>query len=362
MVVPLGQVAEVRETLGPAQINHLDRDKVVNVQANVQGRSLSEVLRDIRTRPQNVRLPQGYKITEGGEAADQTEVFGRIFTALIVAVLLMYLILVVQFGSFLDPLAILISLPLSLIGVVLALLVTRDTLNIMSLIGVILLMGIVAKNAILLIDFAKWSHERRGLPLRDALIEAGRIRLRPIIMTTLALIAGMVPVALGRRRRRRLPCAAGTRGHRRRHHLHAAHAAGDSDGVRDPLGCAELDPREVPALVRARQGRAGARRRRAAASASGPAGVRADSGSMLPAAGGGVTRGSSDGQRVAPVHQPGRERTDVGGVRIVAFTSRLSVRSVAPDQGHACPELIVVLAVPWIPGERFECLDGDEGA
>ena len=96
----------------------------------------------------------------------------------------MYLILVVQFGSFLDPLAILLSLPLSLIGVVLALLVTGDTLNIMSLIGVILLMGIVAKNAILLIDFAKWAREERGIPIRDALIEAGRIRLRPIMMTT----------------------------------------------------------------------------------------------------------------------------------------------------------------------------------
>ena len=122
--------------------------------------------------------------------------FGHIFAALGVAVLLMYLILVVQFGSFLDPLAILMSLPLSLIGVVLALLVTRDTLNIMSLIGVILLMGIVAKNAILLIDFAKWARER-GMSRRDALIEAGRIRLRPILMTTFALIAGMIPVALG---------------------------------------------------------------------------------------------------------------------------------------------------------------------
>ena len=123
--------------------------------------------------------------------------FGNIFIALGIAVMLMYLILVVQFGSFLDPLAILVSLPLSLIGVVLALLVTRDTLNIMSLIGVILLMGIVAKNAILLIDFAKWAHEERGLDRREALIEAGRIRLRPILMTTLALIAGMIPVALG---------------------------------------------------------------------------------------------------------------------------------------------------------------------
>jgi HAE1 family hydrophobic/amphiphilic exporter-1 len=111
--------------------------------------------------------------------------------------MLMYLILVVQFGSFLDPVAILLSLPLSLIGVVLTLILTGDSLNIMSLIGVILLMGIVAKNAILLIDFAKWTHERGELPIREALIEAGAIRLRPILMTTLALIAGMIPVALG---------------------------------------------------------------------------------------------------------------------------------------------------------------------
>jgi HAE1 family hydrophobic/amphiphilic exporter-1 len=127
----------------------------------------------------------------------QGEVFGSFGTAMLIAVLLMYLILVIQFGSFLDPLAILMSLPLSLIGVVLALLATGDTLNIMSLIGVILLMGIVAKNAILLIDFAKWTRERRGLSTRDALIEAGAVRLRPILMTTLALIAGMIPVALG---------------------------------------------------------------------------------------------------------------------------------------------------------------------
>jgi HAE1 family hydrophobic/amphiphilic exporter-1 len=108
----------------------------------------------------------------------------------------MYLILVLQFGSFLDPIAIMLSLPLSLIGVVLMLLLTGDTLNIMSLIGVILLMGIVAKNAILLIDFAKWGIEK-GMSRREALIEAGRIRLRPILMTTFALIAGMIPIALG---------------------------------------------------------------------------------------------------------------------------------------------------------------------
>jgi len=123
-------------------------------------------------------------------------VFTRILVALGVALLLMYFVLVVQFGSFLDPLAILLSLPLSLIGVMLALWLTGSTLNIMSMIGVILLMGIVAKNAILLIDFAK-AAEEQGLPRKDAIVEAGRVRLRPILMTTFALIAGMIPVAIG---------------------------------------------------------------------------------------------------------------------------------------------------------------------
>src|SRR5262245_51228664 len=145
-----------------------------------------------------VPLPPGYSITQGGQVRNQNEAFNNMITALGVAVMLMYLILVIQFGSFLDPLAILVSLPLSLIGVVAALLLTRDTLNIMSLIGVMMLMGIVAKNAILLIDFANWSSEGRDADRREALIEAGRTRLRPILMTTLALIAGMTPVALGR--------------------------------------------------------------------------------------------------------------------------------------------------------------------
>jgi HAE1 family hydrophobic/amphiphilic exporter-1 len=195
--VPLGQVARVTPSIGPARIDHLDRERVITVQANTQGRPLSEVIADINQRlPAQVPFPPGYTMRQGGETQDQQEVFGRIIFALLVAVLLMYFVLVVQFGSFLDPLSILLSLPLSLIGVMLALLITGSTLNLMSMIGVILLMGIVAKNAILLIDFAKWSEER-GMERREALIQAGRVRLRPILMTTFALIAGMVPVALG---------------------------------------------------------------------------------------------------------------------------------------------------------------------
>jgi len=195
--VPLSQIATITTSTGPARIDHFQRRRVVTVGANVLGASVGNVANDVMRRVHGVQLPPGYAITQGGQVESQNQVFNSMITALGVAILLMYLILVVQFGSFLDPLVILVSLPLSLIGVVVALLVTRDTLNIMSLIGVMMLMGIVAKNAILLIDFAKWSHKDGRLSLRNALIEAGRIRLRPIMMTTLALIAGMVPVALG---------------------------------------------------------------------------------------------------------------------------------------------------------------------
>ena len=195
--VPLGQVARITQSIGPARIDHLDRERVVTVEANTEGRPLSEVVGEIMSRvPQAVKFPPGYALSQGGETEDQNIIFMQMVVAIGVAVMLMYFVLVVQFGSFLEPFAILLSLPLSLIGVMLALLATAETLNIMSMIGVVLLMGIVAKNAILLIDFAKWSEES-GLDRREALIQAGRIRLRPILMTTFALIAGMIPVALG---------------------------------------------------------------------------------------------------------------------------------------------------------------------
>lgn len=195
-VVPLGQIADVKQALGPAEIDHLDQDRVINVEANTSGRSLGEIRTDIQNGIAKLQLPAGVQISNGAQAKNQDELKGSMGAALGLAILLMYLILVIQFGSFLDPLAILLSLPLSLIGVVLMLLITGDSLNIMSMIGVMMLMGIVAKNAILLIDFAKWQHES-GMPLREALIEAGRVRLRPIIMTTVALVAGMLPVAIG---------------------------------------------------------------------------------------------------------------------------------------------------------------------
>jgi len=196
-LIPLQQVATIRNELGPAIVNHLDRDNVIKVEGNIAGRSLTEVMNELNAKTAKIAMPPSVHLSTGGQVQQQQEVFTNVFIALGVAVALMYLILVIQFGSFLDPIAILISLPLSLIGVMGALAITHNTINIMSLIGVILLCGIVAKNAILLIDFAKWAREKNGMPLREALIEAGAIRLRPILMTTFALIAGMIPVALG---------------------------------------------------------------------------------------------------------------------------------------------------------------------
>jgi hydrophobe/amphiphile efflux-1 (HAE1) family protein len=194
--IHLGQIAKVQRGVGPAQIEHIDGARVITVGANVEGRPLSAVVGEIEEAVAGIQMPPGYHRKQGGETEDQQEVFGRILIALGVAVMLMYFILVVQFGSFLEPIPIMASLPLSLIGVMLAMLVTGSTLNLMSMIGVIMLMGIVAKNAILLIDFAKHA-ERQGMSREEAIVEAGGVRLRPIVMTSVAIIAGMLPVAIG---------------------------------------------------------------------------------------------------------------------------------------------------------------------
>jgi HAE1 family hydrophobic/amphiphilic exporter-1 len=169
---------------------------MIAVSANAQGRSPGEVTADAMAIAKGIEFPAGYGLSLGGASRDQKEVFTEMAIALVMGIALMYLVLVMQFGSFTAPLPVMLSLPLSLIGVVLALLATRGTLNLMSLIGVIMLMGLVAKNAILLLDCAR-KEEARGVPREAALMHAGRVRLRPILMTTLALIAGMLPVAIG---------------------------------------------------------------------------------------------------------------------------------------------------------------------
>jgi HAE1 family hydrophobic/amphiphilic exporter-1 len=196
MMVPLDQIATITMGKGPAQIQHSDGKRMIAVSANAHGRSAGEVTADAVKLAKEIDFPAGYGITLGGASRDQKEVFGEMFTALIMGIALMYLVLVMQFGSFTAPLPVMMSLPLSLIGVVLALLLTRGTLNLMSFIGIIMLMGLVAKNAILLLDCAR-KEEAQGVDREEALMHAGRVRLRPILMTTFALIAGMMPVAIG---------------------------------------------------------------------------------------------------------------------------------------------------------------------
>jgi len=195
-MVPLGQIASITMGKGPAQIQHTDGKRMMAVSANVQGRSAGEVTEDALALARTMNFPAGYALELGGSARDQKELFAEMTTALVMGVGLMYLILVMQFGSFTAPLAVMLSLPLSLIGVVIALLATAGTLNLMSFIGIIMLMGLVAKNAILLLDCAR-RREAEGFSREDALMQAGRLRLRPILMTTMALIAGMLPVAIG---------------------------------------------------------------------------------------------------------------------------------------------------------------------
>ncbi|WP_339938589.1 efflux RND transporter permease subunit [Undibacterium luofuense] len=195
-LVPLEQIARITMGKGPSQIQHYDGKRMVSVSANAQGRSAGEVTADALKIAKAMNFPAGYALELGGAARNQKELFTEMLIALVMGIGLMYLILVMQFGSFTAPMPVMVSLPLSLIGVVLALILTKGTLNLMSFIGIIMLMGLVAKNAILLLDCAR-ELEREGMDREDALMMAGRKRLRPILMTTFALIAGMLPVALG---------------------------------------------------------------------------------------------------------------------------------------------------------------------
>jgi len=193
-IVRLNQVAQVREGTGPNQINRRDLTREVAINANVFNRSAGEVSNDIRARLDTISFPPGYRYQFSGSTKNMAESFGYAVSALAMAVIFIYMILASQFKSFLQPLALMTSLPLTLIGVVLALLMFRSTLSMFSIIGIVMLMGLVTKNAILLVDFAIRMREQ-GMPRTEALLQAAKVRLRPILMTTLAMIFGMVPLA-----------------------------------------------------------------------------------------------------------------------------------------------------------------------
>jgi len=202
-VIRLDQVAQVVAGTGSNQINRRDLLREVSMNGNAYGRSAGEISGDIRKAMAEIDLPPGYAFQFSGSTKNMAESFGYALSALAMAVIFIYMILASQFKSFLQPLALMTSLPLTLIGVVAALLMFRSTLSMFSIIGVVMLMGLVTKNAILLVDFAIRARQglvgdgsgARPLSREEALLLAARVRLRPILMTTLAMIFGMVPLA-----------------------------------------------------------------------------------------------------------------------------------------------------------------------
>jgi len=195
-MIPLAQVADVKTSLAPQQIDRRNLERQVSISAGViPGFSMGSVADAVRAGIDSLGLPVGYHAVFTGDVQNLTETKGYVLAALGLAVVFIYLILASLFGSFFQPLAIMLALPLSFIGVALALLVTRGNINVMTMIGIIMLMGLVTKNGILLIDFAN-QQRAKGHSRNEALLIAGRIRLRPIIMTTTAMIFGMLPLAL----------------------------------------------------------------------------------------------------------------------------------------------------------------------
>ncbi|MGI9025058.1 MAG: efflux RND transporter permease subunit [Burkholderiaceae bacterium] len=197
-LVPLRQVATISTSESPNVIKRQDLQRRVAIYANVNGRPAGDVGKDVKRLVQAKKesLPPGYRFDISGQTEEQDESAAAAGAALLLAIVFIYLILASQFASLLQPIAIMAALPFSLIGVLLALLLTGTTLNIFSVIGFIMLMGLVTKNAILLVDRAN-QRQREGLSRAEALLDAGQVRLRPILMTTAAMVFGMLPLAIG---------------------------------------------------------------------------------------------------------------------------------------------------------------------
>ena len=211
--IQLSNVARFEETTAPARLERRNLMAQTLITANDEGRTLQEVVDDTGLKLAQLHaqgaLPPGVEADFTGSARDNKETAGYMGTAMLMAVAFIYLVLASQFESFKLPITIMLSLPLSMVGLVLMLLVTGDSMSMMTSIGLILLMGLVTKNAILLVDRALQNMRERGMSRRDALIEAGTTRLRPILMTSLAMIGGMLPLflAIGSGAQMRAPMA-----------------------------------------------------------------------------------------------------------------------------------------------------------
>jgi HAE1 family hydrophobic/amphiphilic exporter-1 len=195
-IVPLRNVASISTSAGPTSIRRYNRQPQVVVGANYVGRTQGAVMNDIRARLAKLDLPPSVTVSFGGTTEMMNESFKSLLFSMVLSVVFVYMVLASQFGSFTQPLVLMLALPLSFIGAFLALLIVRFAFDMTAMIGLILLMGLVTKNSILLVDFTNRLRDQ-GMSRDEALLTAGPIRLRPILMTTLALILGMLPVALG---------------------------------------------------------------------------------------------------------------------------------------------------------------------
>ncbi|MGE5415154.1 MAG: efflux RND transporter permease subunit [Acidobacteriota bacterium] len=195
-LIPLSELASLHEKTGPTEIQRLNRQRRITIKGNLSGRSLGEVMSEIQSTVGMIELPTGFAVDYEGDTRDMEESFAELARALVISIVFVYAILVMLYESYLVPAIRMLSLPLGMVGALLGLAVTGQTLNITSFIGLIMLDGLVAKNSTLLIDYTHTIMVREGLPLRESLIRAGTTRLRPIIMTTVTMIAGMLPTAL----------------------------------------------------------------------------------------------------------------------------------------------------------------------
>jgi HAE1 family hydrophobic/amphiphilic exporter-1 len=195
-LVPVRNVAQVSFAAGPNQIAREDRQAIINISANVMGRGAPETTADVNKLLASLKLPDGMQARLGGNAQTQADSFRNLSLALLLSVVFIYMVLASQFGSFIQPLLIMIAMPLAIIGALLALLLTRRPMDLTAFIGFIMLMGLVVKNSILLVDFANRARDE-GADATEAMRRAGPVRLRPILMTSFAMILAMIPVALG---------------------------------------------------------------------------------------------------------------------------------------------------------------------
>ena len=229
-LVPLRNVASAELADGPVAISRVDRQANVTIGGNRSNRTEAEVMNDVNAVLASAQLPAGVTAELGGQAAQQAEAFGDLFLALALSVVFVYMVLASQFRSFTQPGIIMLSMPLAVIGAILALILTGNPLDMTAMIGMIMLMGLATKNSILLVDFANQERER-GVSADEAMRRAGPVRLRPILMTAISLILGMLPVALGLGAGRQFPCPPGYRRHRRHDHQHLPHPAHRAAGL-----------------------------------------------------------------------------------------------------------------------------------